>query len=105
MIKLLIFIIIILKFILKIISDLGLLNSMFSRLIRFELTRTTESREAMSKISAHETTPGHIFSTSDLIASITSKPLTELLLAAAVFSPWKVGVSSSSIDPSQPCFH
>jgi len=60
----------------------------------------------MVNISAHETTPGHSFSTLDLIPSITSKPLTELLLAAAVFSPNNDGVSSSSNDPSQPClFH
>jgi len=57
----------------------------------------------MAKISAHETTPGHRFSTLDLMLSITSKPLTELLLAAAVFSPKNDGVSSSSNDPSQPC--
>lgn len=69
----------------------------------FELTISTESREAMAKISAHETTLGHAASTLDLIASITSKPLTELLFAAAVFSPLKDDVSSSSIDPSQPC--
>lgn len=58
----------------------------------------------MAKISAQDTTPGHNFSTLDLIASITSKPLTELLFGAAVFSPLKVEVSSSSNDPSQPCF-
>ena len=67
------------------------------------LTITTESREAMAKISAQETTPGQTFSTLALISSTTLNPLTELLLGAAVFSPVKEEVSSRSIDPSQPC--
>ena len=58
----------------------------------------------MAKISAQETTPGHAASTLALIASITSKPLTELLLGPAVFSPFLEDVSSSNIDPSHPCF-
>lgn len=66
------------------------------------LTVTTESRAAMATISAQETTPGHTASTFVLIWSITSKPLTELLLGPAVFSPVKEEVSSRSIDPSQP---
>lgn len=36
------------------------------------LTIATESRAAMAKISAHETTPGHTASTLDFMASITS---------------------------------
>lgn len=72
------------------------------------LTMTTESLAAIAKISAHETTPGHAFSTVALILSITSNPLIELLLGGAVFSPLKVGVSSRSTDASQPynaCMH
>jgi hypothetical protein len=57
----------------------------------------------MAKISAHETTPGQTFSTFDLMSSTTLKPLTDLLLGPAVFSPVKEDVSSRRIDPSQPC--
>lgn len=67
------------------------------------LTRRTESRAVMARMSAHETMPGHIFSTLILILSITSNPLTELLLGPEVFSPKKDGVSSNSKDPSHPC--
>eukprot|EP00268_Persea_americana_P064092 TRINITY_DN8396_c0_g1_i1.p2 TRINITY_DN8396_c0_g1~~TRINITY_DN8396_c0_g1_i1.p2 ORF type:complete len:177 (+),score=22.35 TRINITY_DN8396_c0_g1_i1:670-1200(+) len=63
---------------------------------------TTESREAIAKMSAHETTPGHTFSTADLILSTTSNPLADPLLGTAVFSPVKDDVSSSRIDPSHP---
>ena len=68
---------------------------------------TTLSLAAMARMSAQETTPGQTFSTADLAASMTSKPLTEPLLGLAVFSPWKVAVSSSSSDASQPytCMH
>jgi hypothetical protein len=40
-----------------------------------------------------------------LMASMTSKPLTEPLLGVAIFSPWKPAVSSSSSDASQPYTH
>lgn len=63
---------------------------------------TTESLAVMAKTSAHETTPGQAFSTADFIWSITSNPLTEPLLGRAVFSPVKLEVSSSRIDPSHP---
>jgi hypothetical protein len=63
---------------------------------------TTLSLAAMARMSAQETTPGHTFSTADLTASMTSNPLTEPLLGLAIFSPWKLGVSSSSSDASQP---
>jgi hypothetical protein len=56
----------------------------------------------MARMSAQETTPGQAFSTADLMASMTSKPLTEPLLGVAVFSPWRLDVSSSSSDASQP---
>ena len=68
------------------------------------LTIETESRAAMARISAQETMPGQAPSTLDLISSITLNPLTELAFGRAVFSPVNVDVSSSSIDPSQPCF-
>lgn len=68
----------------------------------YVLTRRTESRALMATMSAHETTPGQSFSTLDLILSITSNPLTELLLGPAVFSPLKEDVSSNNMDPSQP---
>jgi hypothetical protein len=67
------------------------------------LTMTTLSLAAMATMSAHDTTPGHTFSTADLMASMTSNPLAEPLLGVAVFSPWKLGVSSSSNDASHPC--
>ena len=41
------------------------------------LTATDESLAATARISAHETTPGHIFSSRDLALSITSNPLIE----------------------------
>ncbi|CAA6656940.1 unnamed protein product [Spirodela intermedia] len=63
---------------------------------------TVESRAAIVRMSAHDTTPGHTFSTRDLIRSMTENPRTELLLGLAVFSPIKFPVSSRSIDPSQP---
>lgn len=66
------------------------------------LTRRTESRALIATMSAHETTPGQSFSTLNLILSITSNPLTELLLGPAVFSPLKEDVSSNNMDPSQP---
>lgn len=65
-------------------------------------TIATESAAAMARISAHDTIPGHIFSTADFMLSITSNPRAELLFGAACCSPVKVGVSSSRIDPSQP---
>jgi hypothetical protein len=37
-----------------------------------------------------------------LMASMTSNPLAEPLLGLAIFSPWKLGVSSSSSEASQP---
>jgi len=66
---------------------------------------TTLSLAAMARMSAQETTPGHTFSTADLTASMTSKPRTEPLLGVAIFSPWKLAVSSSSSDASQPYMH
>uniref|UniRef100_A0A2P2LJ99 Peroxidase n=1 Tax=Rhizophora mucronata TaxID=61149 RepID=A0A2P2LJ99_RHIMU len=67
--------------------------------------RTVDSRAAMAMISAHDTTPGHTFSTSDFIRSITANPLRELLFGPAVCSPMKVAVSASSMEPSQPCYN
>jgi len=67
------------------------------------LTISTESLAVMVRISAHETAPGHTFSTADLILSITSNPRAEFLLGLAVFSPVKLDVSSRRIEPSHPC--
>ena len=58
---------------------------------------TTLSLAAMARMSAQETTPGHTFSTADLMASITSKPLTEALLGLAIFSPWKLAVLDEAV--------
>lgn len=70
---------------------------------RFDfLTMTTESREATAKMSAQETTPGHAFSTADLMLSTTSNPLTEFRFGRAPFSPVNDDVSSRRIDPSHP---
>ena len=67
-----------------------------------ELTEAEASRAAIASMSAQETTPGHIFSTSDLTISITLKPLTESLFCNAVLSPVNEGVSSSKTEASQP---
>lgn len=63
---------------------------------------TVESLAAMASISAHETTPGHAFSTADFMLSMTSNPLAEFWFGAAFFSPVKEDVSSSKSDPSHP---
>lgn len=68
----------------------------------YELTVTTESRAAMAKISAQETTPGHTLSTWDFMLSITFRPLMEFLLGPAVCSPVNEEVSSRRSDASQP---
>jgi hypothetical protein len=54
-------------------------------------------------MSAQETTPLQAASTWDLMASMTSYPRTELMLAPAFFSPVNVGVSSRRMDASHPC--
>lgn len=66
-------------------------------------TATTESQAATAKISAQDTIGRpQALSTSDLILSITSNPLAELLLARAVFSLSIVAVWSRRIEASQP---
>jgi hypothetical protein len=70
--------------------------------IIFIQTNTTDCSAAMARMSAQETVPLHALSTADLILSTTSKPLRELLLGPAVFSPVKLAVSSKRTDPSQP---
>ena len=64
---------------------------------------TTASLAAMAKISAHDTTPGHAFSTAVLILSMALNPRTDRLLGPACCSPVKLAVSDKSIDPSHPC--
>jgi len=66
------------------------------------LTIATESAAAMARISAHDTTPGHTFSTAVFMLSMTSNPRAEFLFGFAFFSPVKFDVSSSRIDPSHP---
>ena len=66
------------------------------------LTATTESRAAVANISAQETRPVQELSNWLLMVSITLNPLNELLLGAAVFSPVKFAVSSSSTEASHP---
>lgn len=70
--------------------------------ISYTLTSTTESRAAMARISAQDTVRGQAISSSDLIPSIKSKPLSEFKLGPAVFSPTSTGVSSRSTEASQP---
>jgi hypothetical protein len=65
-------------------------------------TKRTDSLAARVNISAHETVDEQAFSTSALILSMTSYPLTELRLGKAFFSPLKSIVSSKSIEASQP---
>lgn len=67
------------------------------------VTRSTESLAATARISAHDTVLGQTYSRSAFIASITSNPRKELAFGAAVFSPVKLGVSSSNTDASHPC--
>jgi hypothetical protein len=67
----------------------------------FFLTATTESLAATAKMSAHDTIPAHAVSTWDLTVSITSNPLSELLLGPATFSP---SLPSNSTDASHPCY-
>jgi hypothetical protein len=66
-------------------------------------TRRTESLATIARISAQETVSGQTDSRSDLMASITSNPLSEFKLGGAVFSPTKFSVSSSSTEASHPC--
>jgi len=70
--------------------------------IFIKLTATTESRAAIARISAQETTPGQAASTLVLMSSITSKPLREFTFAQADFSQVKVEVSSNRTDASHP---
>jgi len=67
------------------------------------LTSKTASLAATAKMSAQETTPLHMFSKSDFMLSITSKPLRELAFGNEFFSPVKVSVSSNNTDASHPC--
>ena len=72
--------------------------------LKLFLTATTESLAATVTMSAHDTTPGHIFSNWDLMVSITSNPISELLFGKAVFSPVKFAVSSKRTDASHPYY-
>lgn len=65
-------------------------------------SRTTPSLAAMARISAQDTVLLQAASTRVLIVSMTSNPLAEFRFGNAFFSPVKVGVSSRSIDASQP---
>lgn len=63
---------------------------------------TTESLAAMAKISAHDTIPGHVFSTAVLMSSTTFNARIDPLLGTAVCSPVNLAVSANSIDASHP---
>ena len=65
-------------------------------------TSIAESRDAMARMSAHETVRGHASSRAALMESITSKPLIELMLATENFSETIPGALSSRSDPSHP---
>jgi hypothetical protein len=54
-------------------------------------------------MSAQETVVLQAASTWVLMASITSYPRAELAFGPAFFSPVKVAVSSSRMEPSHPC--
>lgn len=66
------------------------------------LTRTTESRAEIARISAQDIVLGQAFSNSLLIWSMTSKPLAELLLGFDPFSLTMVELLSRSKDASHP---
>ena len=61
--------------------------------------RKVASLAAAVRMSAHETVFGHLFSTSDLISSITWNPLSVLLPSLLLSLP----VWFSKIDASHPC--
>ncbi|KAH0462202.1 hypothetical protein IEQ34_009777 [Dendrobium chrysotoxum] len=65
--------------------------------------RAEESRAAKATMSAQETVLGHLASTADLAASITSKPRKLGLFGGASFSAVLLAVESISTEPSQPC--
>lgn len=67
-------------------------------------TSATASLAAIIMISAHETTPGQALSKASLTPSMTWKDLREFTFERASFSPSMVGVSSSSIEASQPFY-
>ena len=62
-------------------------------------TSSTPYLAARARTSAQETTPGHAFSRSALIASTTSYPRAEFRFGAASFS---LLLPSSRMDPSHP---
>lgn len=65
-------------------------------------TKLTLSRAARARMSAHETVALQDASTWLLIVSMTSNPRAEFTFGPAFFSPVKVEVSSSKIEPSHP---
>lgn len=74
--------------------------------VDFLLTRLIESRAAMAKMSAQDTTMGpQIKFKRDFILAITLNPLSEFMLGEADCSPVKSGVSTNKTDPSQPCIY
>jgi hypothetical protein len=88
-------------------SDRNKLNSLKSSKVASEhtpidrpaRTRNVPSRAVSARMSAHETTPGHLASTLALMVSMASKPRREFTFGSADFSP----PSSRRIEPSQPC--
>ena len=66
------------------------------------LTRRVESRAARARMSAQETVAGHSLSRAALMASTTSKPLTELRFGLESFSLTMLPLLSNRIDPSHP---
>jgi len=60
------------------------------------------SLAATASMSAHDTIPGHVFSSSLFASSIIPYPLADPRFGNAVFSLTIVGVSSSKIEASQP---
>ncbi len=67
-------------------------------------TILTRSRVAIARISAHETTPGQIFSNAVLawVTASNASPANERLMGASL-SAWFPGVDARSTDASQPC--
>ena len=63
--------------------------------------KETESLATKAKISAQETTPGHVFSSWLLILSITSNPAKDWF-GTASFSAELFAVESNSTEASQP---
>jgi hypothetical protein len=78
----------------------ALTNEIIIGEVRSYITITTLSRAANARISAHDTMPGHSFSSCVLAACMTGNPLKEFAFGSPVCS--LVGPAKST-EASHPC--